>query len=88
MKFKLYLVWLWLCNQVNRLVAWFEKDIPKPGGHLPSLTDTQFLEKVGYGKCMEDIHSYMRSTPTQNEQLVLIKLIEHLNRKGGSYGTK
>jgi len=83
MKLKLGLIWLWVCLQVSKLVSWLEKDMPKRGGHLPSLTDTEFLRKEGYVLCIKDIHSFMQSTHTQGDQLVLIRLIEHLNKKGG-----
>jgi hypothetical protein len=83
MKLKLWIAWYWLCNRVNKLVAWFEKDMPKPGGPLPSLTDVDFLRREGYALCIKDIHSFMQSTQTQSDQLVLVRLIEHLNRKGG-----
>jgi hypothetical protein len=82
MKLKLYLAWCRLNQAITGVVGWFEKDMPKPGGHLPSLTDMQFLRREGYVDCMKDIHTFMQSTQTNIDQLVLIRLIEHLNRKG------
>lgn len=88
MKYKLWLVWMWVCNQWGSLWAWFEKDMPKPGGALlPSLTDMQFLRREGYVECLKDITTYTQSIGTQLDQLVLVRLIEYLNRKG-SHGTK
>lgn len=82
MKLKLYLAWCRLNQAMNGVVGWFEKDMPKPGGPLPSLTDMQFLRREGYVECMKDIHTFMQSTQTNTDRLVLIRLIEHLNRKG------
>ena len=87
MKLKLGLIWLWICLQINKLVAWFEKDMPKAGGPLPSLTDVQFIRMEGYTRCMQDIHQFMKLTQTQSDQLVLIRLIEFLTREVNN-GTK
>jgi hypothetical protein len=83
MKLKLYLAMYRLDRAIDKVVAWFEKDMPKPGGPLPSLTDVDFLRREGYTLCIKDIHSFMQLTQTQSDQLVLVRLIEHLNRKGG-----
>jgi hypothetical protein len=88
MKFKLYLAWCRLHQAISGVVGWLEKDMPKPvgllgnGGPLPSLTDTQFLHKEGWILCMKEIQEYTQLTRTQGDQLVLIKLMEYLNRKG------
>ena len=88
MKFKLYLAWCRLHQAISGVVGWLEKDMPKPvgllgnGGHLPSLTDTQFLHKEGYTECIKDVHSFMDLTQTQSDQLVLVRLLEYLVRRG------
>ena len=80
-KYRVWVAFYWIGSQINRVWGWFEKDMPKAGGPLPSLTDMQFLRREGYTQCLKDIHTYMESTKTQSDQLVLIWLLEHLNRK-------
>ena len=88
MKFKLYLALCRLHQAISGVVGWLEKDMPKPvgllgnGGPLPSLTDTQFLRKEGYTECTKDVFSFMDLTQTQSDQLVLVRLLEYLVRRG------
>jgi hypothetical protein len=81
-KYWIWAAFYWIGSQINRVWGWFEKDMPKVGGPLPSLTDMQFLRREGYVQCMKDITEYIQSTHTQSDQLVLVRLIEYLNRKG------
>ena len=87
MKLWLWVTWYNFCKKVDSVITWFEKDMPKPGGPLPSLTDVQFIRMEGYARCMQDIHSFMKLTQTQSDQLVLIRLIEFLTREVNN-GTK
>ncbi len=89
---------MWLICQYMNLCTWLNKvwyglnedmGVYQKGGSLPSLTDSQFLQREGYTQAIKDIHEWMNLGRNQEEQLAAIHIMEYLVKKGGIvYATK